>query len=1371
MAEETSSDGGAPPSDPSPSGAEIKIFLFADVRGYTRFTQERGDEAGARLAAKFVSVARSALEGGGGSVIEIAGDEALAVFNSPRQALRAAVDLQTRLGEETLADPTLPLRAGVGIDAGEAVPLEGGYRGGMLNTAARLCALAAPGEVLVTQEVVHLARRIEGLRFIEVGPLRLKGIERPVQVVQVVVEAVNPYRGLLPFEEADAPNFFGRESLTQQIIGRLTESGEGSRFLAVVGPSGCGKSSVVKAGVVPAVRAGALGGAAAVVAEMVPGQQPVKELVAVLERAGIGGDLETLLRSPEGLASIVDANLPNGSELFLVVDQFEELFTLVEDESMRAAFLEAVRAAVTHALGRVRCVVTLRADLYDRPLRYKDFGDLVGVRTQTVTSLAADELERAISGPAGRMGVTLEPGLVAQMVADLSDQPGALPLLQFALTELFEQRRGNAMTLDAYRKIGGISGALVRRAEGVYAGLDASEQEAARQLFLRLTTSVDETDFARRRVPRADLLAGGEVIAMEAVIDVFGAARLLSFDRDPIAGRPTVEVGHEALLGAWTRLREWLESARDDLATERRLASSARDWLEADKDPSFLAAGSRLSQFESWRERSALGPTPDEQEFLNASLAERDRVRDEEAARLMRETALERRSVRRLRALVAVLTLAAVVAAGITVFAFGQRGRAEREARIARARELASAAVANLEADPERSVLLAIAAINTTRSVDGSTLPEAVDALRRAVGASRVVLTVPGVGGHVDWSPRGVFVTGGPEGMVDIRDARTGESVLAFKAHVAGVNDAAFSPDGKLLATTGDGKAQEPLGQLKVWNAATGKLLFTRSGVVGAPSRANFNRDGTRVAASWGDEGVARVFDPSGRARPMIIKVPGVDATGLSPDGKRLAVTYGDRSEISVFDLATGKLVLQLQGHAGDVNAVAYSPNGRYFATAGSEGLVIVWDAKSGRLRFRLTGHTDSMTNIDWSADSSKLVSSSVDGTARVWAITDEGATALRTFSSESGVSAVISPDGTRVMTGTFDFEEPSKLAVKIWDLGPIAGAEWGTFPFQDAWPGSTRFMPEGRQLMTNGDKDSLRIWDLQTSKLIRTIVPDPQVRDRFEFDTWALSPDGRSVALAGLDGTARVLDVATGKEQFRVEHKLEVVDVAWSDDGTKLATTSLDGTAMIADRASGDVVGSLREDENFFFSSATFSPDGRTLVTSALTFRGAPASRVRFWDWSTKAVARTIGARGNVVVFDPEGARIAIAYPDGEPTVWNLSPFKPIATLKGHSGRVNDLAFSPDGSRVATAGADGNVRLFDADSGVLLLTLRGHSRSVSGLAFNDDGTKLASAAEDGTVRVWALDLDDLITIAKRDVSRTLTVDECRQYLHVPRCP
>ena len=262
-------------------------------------------------------------------------------------------------------------------------------------------------------------------------------------------------------------------------------------FVSLVGPSGSGKSSVVKAGLVPALRKGALPGSEGwFITEMVPGAHPLEELERALMGIATKSDLnlaEELAKESYGLLRAAWMALPSkGSELLLVIDQFEELFILVEDEAERTHFLETLHHAVTDAKGMVRVVVTLRADFYDRPLFHPEFGRLVDERTAVVLPLSPEELEQAIRLPAEAVGVSIEGRLLAAIVHDIYDRPGAFPLMQYALTELFERRVGRRLTVNAYQDSGGVLGALGKRAEQIYAALDPSGQEAARQVFLRL---------------------------------------------------------------------------------------------------------------------------------------------------------------------------------------------------------------------------------------------------------------------------------------------------------------------------------------------------------------------------------------------------------------------------------------------------------------------------------------------------------------------------------------------------------------------------------------------------------------------------------------------------------------------------------------------------------------------------------------------------------------------------------------------------------------------------------------------------------------------------------------------------------------------
>jgi WD40 repeat protein len=1337
---------------------------------------------------------REAVRAFGGEVIELRGDEALAVFDSARQAIRTAVELQRRFVDQTVADPELPLAVRIGLDAGEAVPVDGGYRGGALNLAARLCSMAGPAEILASREVVHLARKVDGITSVDRGPVRLKGLAEPVHVVRLRAEAEdaaddmafrralgpsaarlvpvvpgtmvpNPYKGLRPFGEGDAEDFFGREELTRQLVHRLGQT----RFLAVIGPSGSGKSSVVRAGLLPALRRGALPGSSEWrIAEMLPGAHPLEELEAALLRVAANPPaslIEQLQEDERGLLRAAKRILPPGdTELLLLIDQFEELFTLVADEGIRTHFLESLEAAVTDPNGRLRVVVTLRADFYDRPLLYRGFAELLRSRVEVVVPLSPDELERAIAGPAKRVDVRLEPGLVAQMLADVANEPGALPLLEYALTELFERREGNVLTVNAYREIGGVSGALGRRAEELFDGLDAQGREAARQLFLRLVSLGEGTEDTRRPVPRSDLVSlQVDQQAMATSIDGYGASRLLSFDRDSRSGAPTVEVAHEALLTAWGRLRRWIDEAREDLRTERRLATAAREWIEGDRDPSFLVGGSRLDQYLVWQQGGGISMTPEEREFLEASAAERDRRRTEDEARDQRERALERRSVTRLRALVAVLTVAALIAAGLTVFAFDQRGRARSEGRVAVGRELAAAALANLDSDPERSILLALEAVDRTRSADGRVLPEVENALHDALVASRVVLTVPGLGGALDWSADGkLFVTEGPEetGVVDIRDARTGASLRSFKGHDVDLNFVAFSADGTLLATTGDD------GAIRVWNANTGQrvaeLMGPNSPVVG-PS---FSPDGSLVAASWVMENEVRVFDlATQRVVHLIDTVPSPFATTFSPDGQRLAVASNEDAGTVVFDVRSGGKAFALEGQFG-TNDVDWSPDGRWIATAANDGTARIWNAESGTSRFTILGHTGSVFSVDWAPDSTRVATGGNDGAVKIWEITDDGPLERLALSSEEMASGVwgvaFSPEGDRVMAGALDI-----TVVKVWDVSRTGDAEWRNLPGTPFGFNSVAFDPNGR-LVTSGPDGSVQVWDISRQEPDLTLSaedPDSGV------ETVDPNPDGEAIA-AIVNGEVHAWDARIGHELFTMASDQGFIeDLAWSPVGDVLATAWFEEEqARIFDR-SGKPVAELTEEPGFGVWAVRFSADG-TLVAGAGWPKGRPlpnAQHVTIWDWRRNEVVRTIRTPVDALAFDPARPHIAVANLRGG-EIWNLEDGTKVVTLAGESGSLVDITYSPDGSLIAAAGVDATVRLWDASTGVQLLVLRGHDVVVSDVDFSPDGSQLASGSPDGTIRVWALDLDDLIELAKSELTRGLTAEECLQYLHGP-CP
>lgn len=488
---------------------------------------------------------------------------------------------------------------------------------------------------------------------------------------------VNPYKGLRAFEEADAQDFFGREVLIEELLARLRQEHPLGRFLAVVGASGSGKSSVVKAGLLPAIRSGRIVGSENwFIAELVPGVYPLRELESALLSIAYSttDDLIGILRKDEmGLINAVDRVLPGESDVLLVIDQFEEAFNMAQDEAERTQFLAIVRQAVTHPDSRVRVIVTLRADFLDQPLAYPGYGELIRQRTEFVLPLMPEEIERAISGPAQRVGLEVEPDLLAAVVADIREEPGALPLLQYALTEVFERREGRLLTLNAYLQSGGALGALARRAEELYNELDENSQQAVRQLFLRLVTLGEGTQDTRRRIGWGELTAiAADNPAIMNVREAFVKYRLLTSDRDPQTREPTTEVAHEALLREWGRLREWLNESREDVRLQRRLSAAANEWRASGRDKSFLMGGALLEQISGWARNTDIAITEEERAYLAASLVDKRQQEAREQARRLLQIEMERRARNRLQILVSIMAVAVGVALGLTLFAFTQ---------------------------------------------------------------------------------------------------------------------------------------------------------------------------------------------------------------------------------------------------------------------------------------------------------------------------------------------------------------------------------------------------------------------------------------------------------------------------------------------------------------------------------------------------------------------------------------------------------------------------------------------------------------------------------------------------------------------------
>ena len=1178
-------------------------------------------------------------------------------------------------------------------------------------------ALAATGSIdfpdeIVTQEADFAATN----RFItEEIALDDEGLPEPV----------NPYKGLRAFEEHDADDFFGREALVSRLLARLED--DAGRFLAVIGPSGSGKSSAVHAGLVPAVRDGVLPGSDRwFITSMVPGTHPIEELEAALLRVAVNPPaslLSQLNEDERGLARAVKRVLPGSeSELLLVIDQFEEVFTLVEDEATRAHFLNSLLAISEDARSRMKIVLTMRADFYDRPLLYPNFGELVRQSTEVVLPLSPDELALAIDSPARRVGLYLEDGLTSAIIRDIGEQPGALPLLQHALSELYERRDGRTMTMQAYESSGRVAGALARRADELYDGLDKTGERLARHLFLRLVTPGDGAEDTRRRVLQSELYVGNnDDEQLDAIIDLFGKYRLLTFDRDPATRAPTVEVAHEALIRRWPRLREWIEASRDDLRVYQRLAHTTREWENAGQDPSFLASGARLTQFETWAADTELVMNQQESAYLQASVDERKRQEAEEAARQAHEAMLEQRSRNRLRALVAVMALATVVALALTAFAFNQSDVAQKNAATAtvaqgqavaeadnaataaavaamneeEARSLALVSSAELNLRNDDTELAVILALEANQSVMSSAESERTLAAAAFAPGSRRLYA-----GHEDWVESVVFspdnqtlLSGARDNRVILWDVATGEALESYRDHEDFVWDVAFSPDGSQIVSASQDRT------LILRDRASGEILHRLVGHEGLVSSVAFSPDGTTLLSGSFDD------------------------------------------TLILWDVATGEMIRQFgaegDGHTDDVYDVAFSSSGFTALSGGADNTLIVWNVQSGQPLFKLgengSGHTSTIYSVAFTPDESGALSASDDSTLILWSF--ETLAPLRHFVGHSArvTNAVFRPDGETIISTAED------NTVNIWDV--TTGSVIQRYAGQSGPMFALDVSADGRRFVTGGWDTNLRLWDIDSGAETQ----------RFEGHTapvyWVeYSPDGSQALSGSDDGTLMLWDVASGEMLRQMTgHSARVNSVAFSPDGTQALSGSDDLTMILWNLENGQMIRQFGADNDGHTNGirvVKFSPDGQTALS------GSTDNSLIWWNLETgQQLQRLIGHRWWVsdVEFLPDGRRALSSSFDFIMILWDLETGQRLRDFEGHQDWVRSVAITADGERALSASADSTLILWDIDSGRQLRQYEGHDTMVRGVAFSPDERLAISGSNDTTLILWNMETGEIL--------------------------
>ena len=1181
-----------------------------------------------------------------------------------------------------------------------------------------------------------------------------------------------PFKGLHFFDEEDADLFFGREQLTSRMVEHLRSS----RFLAVVGASGSGKSSVVRAGLVPALKKGSAPVKDEHVHVITPTAHPLESLAVSLTRDEPSVSPATVLaddmaRDPRTLRMYAQRRVGGGPQL-LVVDHFEELFTLCRSEAERKAFIDNVLAAACPSepgsvdgecdtRQHVTVVVLLRADFYAHCAPYPGLRDALERHQIFVGPMSAEELRRAVEEPARQGGWVFQPGLVDLLLQEIKDEPGGLPLLSHALLETWHRRRGRTMTLAGYRESGGVRGAIAHTANRVLSELDPEEHEVARRIFVRLTEPGEGTQDTRRRAGLSELVSdAADASRVETVLNKLADARLVS------VGEATAEVAHEALIREWPTLREWLDEDRAGIRLHRHLTESARAWQRLDRDPGELYGGARLAQASEWAEAHAAELNALERAFLSASLdqarqreAEREaqRQRELEAARKLAEeqtraaaaerqrAAVQERGRRRLRWLAVGLGALLLVALVSALVALQQTRRAEGQAQIAVARELTAASSVQLDIDPERSALLALEAVEVARDTDDLVLSEAANALHRAIPALREHRTLAGHEGQVwglAYSPDGErLATAGDDATVRVWDVHTWQQVLTLTGHSDAVREVAFSPDGRRMATASlDDTA-------RVWDAATGTELLVLRGHSDDVVDVTFSPDGARLATSSYDLTV-KIWDALSGEELLTLRAHTQVVMGIafSPDGRYLAAGSNDGLSL-VWNLDTRRHLFLLPNRLA-VTDVAFSPDGTRLFTAYSDSVVHVWNitgvlpppssteeqkAASGspprEPLLTLAGHTSEVTRIAPSPDGKYLATASADGHVVVWDL-GSGMEKLRLAGHGGRVTNVaFSPDGQHLATTSTDH------MARVWDWA-TPSHEVLTLAAHEGRINGMALSPDGKRLATTGWDRMARVWDLETGEKLLEIVGGGDAPEA-QAQNIAFSPDGTRLTTVAIDGSARVWEANTGKRLLVLGgHNTPTTHVEFSRDGTLLLTAGgLDATARVWDAASGRQVVTLAGHSGAVLH-ATFSPDGTRVATAG------EDSTARIWETATGREMFTLSGHVSAVhktVFSPDGRRLVTLGlgRDRTPRIWDAITGEELLTLIGHNDQVLDAVFSSDGALLATAGKDGTARVWDAATGEELNVLTGHTSTIFHLAFSPDDALIATAGFDGQARVW----------------------------------
>ncbi|KAA3662335.1 MAG: hypothetical protein DWQ04_13760, partial [Chloroflexi bacterium] len=910
------------------------------------------------------------------------------------------------------------------------------------------------------------------------------------------------------------------------------DAGNESRFLAIIGPSGSGKSSLARAGVVAALRQGALAGSeqwSTIILR--PKDEPLANLAQAVHSGEPPADfMQSLHTDPETLHRHIQQQSSQNAHpvTVLLIDQFEELFTLSQDEAARLAFLQNVLFAATVVNGRILILFTLRADFYGECAAYPRLAQLLSDQQMLIGPMGQEDLQAVIEKPALRSVAFFESGLVQTLLDDVLAQTGNLPLLQDALHELWQQQSRRLMTHADYEKIGRIKGAIQKRAEEFYHSLTLKEQRTCRHIFLRLIHPGEETAAIRRIATQEELGTAWQLV--QKLVN----ERLLVTSRNE-NGVEQVEVAHESLIQTWLRLQNWLEESREELYVQQRLTENTREWLNANRDTGLLAGGIRLGQFEDLAQTTTLLQSEAEQAYLASSIAHREQLTHKEVERQKRELHLTTQSRNRLRGLVSVLMIGVIGMAILSFLLFGFRNDAVMEAASAE-NALSTAEVSEAEAQTQKEAAEESRAEAQASEAEAQTQKQTAEDARATAEASEAEAQTQKEAAEnalatAQASEAEVIVQ---TEMVNIVREEAGREVELSKSRFLALHARDAFEQGNLSLAY--------------------RLALLALEIKGPPIEALQ----ALYAIAYAPTVLERIITPQ-------TGVGAVSDGVYSTDGKRVYVAMD--------------LVYELDGHTGDIlnqldlgenilnlpTKLALDPTNRLLMVGYVDGTIVVWDTTEEEVRWRIpNAHMDQIWQVDIHPNGSQALTASFDGTVAIWDLADGVKISTLEGHSYPVVAAVYSPDGNLIASAARNLDIPNFGDIDItvlegelivWDTNNFSKVQ--TFDYFNP-AGQVAFSPDSSNLLAAFDPSGVI-----TERNIETGL------DIFHFEghggpvnAISLSQDGTRLISGASDNSVIIWNFSNGDILHRFnDHQTGFVGVAiTSPDNSRLLSGDSSG-------------------------------------------------------------------------------------------------------------------------------------------------------------------------------------------------------------------